>query len=429
MKSGDAKRLEAVFYAKSPEYVNFSEDSSRLKEVKKIPIEEFSKQQGFQWTDSMLVSPEIRDKLWEDKEYPKKVFTPIEERLHNPLNNFVIAINNELGKGVFVSLDSKPIPIGTIIGIHAGEIGSSDVVHYSDYAMDLATDEQKDSVISKLVPHAQSWAEQYGNFTRYIQDLPSEEELTKLNAPKLVKNNIAVENIMLCPTIYCGCPITLMITTRDIQPGEQLGYSYGDMMWSDAIGHIVNDKGVVGEIIEKYSNIPAKQRCIFNKKGEVIGHIIKKDEEQSVELKDSYKPTKEMNAPRVQINRLRAVMEPLLVNPKEDGFDYKKSFITNVIFALKIFATRYSDESDEAKFIKQLLDSFIKVSADPNHAYHCLRNAWKDPKNDAVCKKLDVLRKECSFNMCRYYDRITANMSSAPAAKDASINSHSRPTK
>lgn len=293
-----AKSISKIKYAKQPPLLSLlPENQSEL--YQELPIADFLQYTGLKrWTDSLVANESDHPKIKHDYKNILNVFNPayilyrifyplynslfplvdanneplrvndsqallekIEDRLLNPIDSFIICeIHPEVGKGVFLAIDAKTIAKNTIIGIYSGEYLVKKPNHLIDntYMMSLSGIAKKMSF--KNAPGIN--AKEYGNITRFFQDLPAEEELTSIPAKFLPA--IATENLNALGAIYRGVPLLYFVTTRDIEPGEQIGFSYRGNYWI---------KGRVGK------------RKIFNKKCEIIGRFV---DSNKIQLENSF---------------------------------------------------------------------------------------------------------------------------------------------
>ena len=124
-KSIDKKEtnLEPAFFARSLLKIKHSKFLPCInKQYEETPTHEYAQSQGIEWTDSMMMTRELRDAIWQDKEFKKTAISRVEERLHNPLDSLVICDSEKVGKGVFLAPDAKSLPPGTVIHVYASEI-------------------------------------------------------------------------------------------------------------------------------------------------------------------------------------------------------------------------------------------------------------------------------------------------------------------
>lgn len=374
----EIKKLEPAFFARSPGKIKHAKQIPVIdKKYEETPTQEYAKSLGIEWTDAIVLDSSLRNKLWEDSTHPKKALSLIEDRCQNPLDNLVICdINPEIGKGVFVAADAKPIPAGTIIGIYAGELTNKFFRQgENEYTMSLGCKEH--AVSSLQMQGIYSDAKKTRNITAFIQDAPDEMHLQSItvNSNKsLAKEMIATANLLVFPAIYKGCPISFLATVREISPGEQLLFPYeDDGFWTN------------------------KNRCVFDKNGHVIGKF---SSATAIQLDNKSITTKDMLAPRWETNIVKSICKKLL-KLNENTFDSRQRFISDVLSTLEVHANRHSKETAEWKYIETLRQGFIKsnqVSTQFNNLHHGL----SDKSNQDLLKSLGTLRGELIFHMKHY---------------------------
>ncbi len=374
-----SKKLEPAFYAKARSEIKYAEQPGPKAKYEKIPIKKFAAARKLEWTETMQVSPELRDKIWKDKKYSKKAATQIEERLHNPLDLMIVKVNDTIGEGLAVPPDSKAIPLGTIVAIHAAEIEDTSGPATNQYTLGLVEKEHQQSVVADSLKRPRSNATFRRGVSSYITDAASRIELMDSRLDPTALSNVLEENVIRVPCIYKGCSTSVYITLRDIQPGELITCAYGGTFWG------------------------AGGRCILNKDYEIIGHF---DEDDQMVLDASYKPSAAMAAPRADFSKARPIIKPFLQGPPVDGFDYQQRFIADVSLALEVFAGRCAKDSSEEKFIDRLKNEFLKeATADkPNlaRAYNALHKGLTDKAYDSVNTVFAPLRAELIFHMENY---------------------------
>jgi hypothetical protein len=395
------RKFEPCFYAKSPETIRYAESVADLKNNKIIvmPRDEFAAKHGFQWTDSMLVEPEIRDLLWTDTRFPKKAWTLLEERLHNPLDCFVIVkINDDIGYTVFfVPQDGKPLPGGTLIGIYAASVIDVTTIFLSggkadDFSIGLNDDDHQNSIITDTFNNILGSAKNFGNIARFMLDAPSEETLKEVPGDPDIKSNIITQNVVIHPFIYNGVPVVLMFLMRETMPYEQLVWPY---------------EGEKEDLLDcnSFWKIQGVNRCLFNKEGKVMGHL----RENILKFDPSYQASPALAAPRLTLeDRMKFQLISKSLTTDINNFNFKKRFYENVKLALDIFANRFPETTEEGKIIREVQSAFNNNLQSMDKAFTALRTVFlsrdKDGSYEKVKYKLDPLRKEISFHMNRYIE-------------------------
>ncbi|MEO8401698.1 MAG: SET domain-containing protein [Gammaproteobacteria bacterium] len=370
---------EPLFYAKSPETIRYFKGLPSLtKESEELTPQKLAERGGYAWTDSAVASQSIRDAIWSDKQYPKTAISDLEERLHNPLTTLVICeMNSVVGKGTFLAPDAKPLPAGTVISVYAGEICDTplSIKKMSGYGMILTSEEHAASVVSKKLKIPQADGIKYRNITAFIQHAPDEDVLGKATVtPKDEKKYIATSNCFIAAGTYKGCPVSYIVTSQEIQPGEPLFISY-----------------------ENYFN--GRDYCAFDRNGNVIGTFTK---ENTIQINSDYdlknaKPATRMKLPEAQ--RIAISLE----SPKLDTFNASKRFAADVTLALDTHQKRYAAESPEYNFIKLLQKNFNNGD-DTAAKFNSLHVLLSDDKNPLISPAgtLRMLRNELVFHMKKY---------------------------
>jgi hypothetical protein len=392
--------LEPAFYAKQPPTIKYAAEPNASYVT--IPTTQFAADRKFEWTESIVLSPEFRDTLWQDKKHPKLSATRIEERLHNPLDLVIIKLNDVMGEGLALSKESKAIPAGGVITIYAGAVEDSLTPSTNNYTMPVAEPEQKASAIAELFSRPRINASQHRGFGSYIIDAASMQEIQASTLPATALSNVLEENCVRLPVLYKGCPIQVFIACRDIQPGELITSAYEGSIWANA------------------------KRCVLNKNLEMIGHFNKRGQ---IELNPTYKPTPEMAAPRINmgVTAVGVTLRELSSNKSVDKFDYKLRFTADIQTALNTFAARLPKNSNEEKFVTRLKVAFnSNVDADNlSAAYTAAQEVFRDKAEfDKVKARLAPLKAEFIFHMTKYNEGIrnaNGQLTTTQAAASPSI--------
>jgi hypothetical protein len=335
MRSNEQNRLEPAFFAQSLKKIRYAMQPPRVKnEWMEMDTHQFAQKCNIKWTDSLLVPPRLRDDVITDSLHEANAL--IEERLHYPLDCFVVCeMGANLGKGVFLALDAKPLPPGTIVGVYAGKFQLNTPLIKDDYRMSANTQEHLQSKIANETADPSFSAITEGNITRFFQDLPTEVELSKVkNIHQLQLDNIATANLLIMSGTYYGFPISYFVSFREIQPGEEVGFSY-EWEW--------NDNG--------------SPRGIRDINGNVIGCF---KNPQEIELNSAFVATKKNVAPRPFPNIFRDIVLPKIANPPYDTFNCDLRFKQNVNHCLNLYTLR-STSLHEKKYIETLTKLFNSI--------------------------------------------------------------------
>jgi hypothetical protein len=230
---------ESIFYAGSDGQIRI------------VSISEFSRLKNFEWTENILADPTVLPPLLDCIGYFPDIVTPIE-------NLYVKEISPDCGAGVFARV---PLKKGTYLGFYTGIVelsrGDKDQSYYMQTNY-MQTKLQRDYDYKHVIN-----ACNFGNITRFIQDLPEQEELdryyhftTKSSEPGMSKTQIAIANVQSSAQLIeiskfppQSLQVVIFETTRDIQANEMLGFSYS--------------------FIGAWSKIPSK-RLFFNTIGEIL---------------------------------------------------------------------------------------------------------------------------------------------------------------
>lgn len=305
---------ESAFYTRSPLKIRYAQQPPRIKNKWiDLNIEAFAKANHFKWTDGLWVPSHLRAFVFVNDEYPISAISVVEDRLHHPLEGLMVCEMDQIGKGLFLSLEAKPLPIGTVVGIYAGRL--EEQTSHNDYLMAATTTEHESAITDTLLNPGFNAIDQ-GNFTRFIQDAPTERELSKVrNLTRVQFENVATANLFAMSATHYGFPITYFVTVREIQPGEELTFSYewSDQKWERKGGRAVRD--INGNIIGRFKT-PEK-----------------------ILLNDSFVASEDKKAPRSDPHAF-APYYLALSNPKVDTFNNQLSFINNVNHCFEVFLAR-----------------------------------------------------------------------------------------
>lgn len=388
--------LEPAFFARSPSHVKYAKQPICVKnEYSTVPRDAFAAEHGFQWTDTVWLPQAFRDRIWRATVPTKEAMTELETRLHQPLDSLVVCeINPSVGKGVFLALDAAPIPPGTIIGVYAGELAEAEDNPLNPYAMSLleAPVTNHNSLIDNddfyNIPITSANAR--GNIIRLIQDLPESDEIDAItNLTLLQKSNIMSANLMVYPTVVYGTKCSYLFASREIKPGEQLGFTY---LSTASTLNSTGDKQIE-------CNNSTIQRAVFNTQGIIIGHFSR---ENFVEFDPAYTPTAAMAAPRMNMEVVRKQVVPLIYNPSFNAFDYSRAFIENVNYTLALFLKRYKENDPGFALVKSVHEAF-NLEGSTDDRFKALRAAMVHDKNKALVNThFKELKAELSFHMAQY---------------------------
>ncbi len=194
--------LIPVFALSNPDQILISDKPPKLGgKIMSLPRTEFETRENITWSNSPVTYLNTIQHLGIN---PQK-----DSRITDGFMDFVICdIHPSVGKGVFAT---KHIPKDTILGIYTGvlELARGPGGHY---ALDAKTPDG---------PRFYYDAIHFRNATSYVQHAPE----------TAASPDIATANVEMKNTIYGGVTLMLYITSRDIEPYEQLLTDYGKGYW------------------------------------------------------------------------------------------------------------------------------------------------------------------------------------------------------
>lgn len=408
-------QLEPVFFTRSLNTIKYLDQDQ--KEYTEISIQKLIAITGMQgWNDGLLIQPQLRDKIWLDKTYPKTALTEVEARLHNPLTSLVVRkVNEQVGHKLGLASDAKPILAGEIVIVYGAEVLEFDNSAEDDFSITLNGESHQSSIVQSFYKKTSGSARRFGNLARFILSAPTKTQLSVLNDPeknKAIKTSIdpftvsciGTENVCFMPAIHKGCPVNCVIAMRDIFPNEDLFVDYGSIWWKSRA-----QRGMTP--------------FLFNRYGEIIGTLSNTNE---IILDPKFKPNQSLVVPPIlklkegdfdpfdvldspigtidfmTYNTL--LFESIFLNFTKDAYDHQKRFIEDVNLALDIFTKRFSITTDAGKYVRNLKQAFNKESHtlcdDRFRALHeILTNKVEYEK---VKIQLAALKAELVFHMQKY---------------------------
>jgi hypothetical protein len=356
-------------------------------------------------------------------------------------------INHVVGHGLFLAPDAQPLAAGTLVAVYSGEVKAKGIEigrfdngaqvnlaalieqakamrsqmqakEQDDYEMNIGycNSQQRDtSILSSILPLACVSAKKYGNWARFIQDLPSEEEVAATNLDPIAKANIATANLIIVHCNYFGIPLRILMTTCTVFPGQQFGYLYDDDP---------------SKKTKSYWDTTKERRYVFNKHHQVMGSFSGKN----ITLLKSCSPSPQMNMPRIDREEFKKNVLPLIETPSINGLHPQQRFMANVKHALQVFSNRFLGNNSAAQIMQQLNEA-----ANTNHFNQCyrkIRSIIGDLNNDKLAAtQLIPLRDELDIHF-KQYDYIysalcmlvkVANMSQTqPASVQTEIPSYNQ---
>ena len=257
-----AGESEVLLAGKTLDKIPYSDKPLTHPDAKIIYLthEEFFKRFSCRYSESIhgnkKLVQECQDRIFKNCTYSQinsmTTARLVKERLEQPLDSLVICKIEDR----HVLMTSKPIPKRTLVAIYAGEIKlAKDIDKFEDsYQYDLTTPVMQECIYS-ATPH------KIGGIGRFMQHLPAKPKPKKDKEVVIIDPKssnidewdskteiipipeiedelanvvftipapaIAYRNIYTILINYNGIPLTLMLTRRDIEAKELLGYSFG----------------------------------------------------------------------------------------------------------------------------------------------------------------------------------------------------------
>jgi hypothetical protein len=381
----EKNKYEPLFYAEAPSHIHVADklptESGCASSL--IPLDEFSKQENIQYTAGVHACLELRDSLWGNIQCPKTAIHSINHILTHSYNHLVVAPMGELGKGLFLATDAKPICRGQTVLIYEGvldannkKVSEQEILYKYNYDSHKA-----DNPIAEYYKNQDYaiYAGERGGLARYLQCGLGDHELKEMSGlTDAEKKHLPTVNLGQEVVVYLGCPIIIFVALRDIEPGEQLTYSYGDGYWT-------NQKNI--------------DRKIFDSTGHVIGeiknnHITIANMNRLCQLPNN----KNMSESEKQQLIEKGLPQDQVIYP----FDFRKSFINNLKFSIQSYLNRNKNNLGIETFISTLLKAVTNETAD--QAYENVRKILDDQSSyRAFSDSITPLDKEISYHMSIYY--------------------------
>lgn len=206
----------------------YSKDLSDYKEIEldgeMVSVDEFSEDIGITWTDGLVMTH--TSELIKGVDLYKlsdKELGEIVDMLN--LQEFALISNKSCGYGV---ITKRNIPKESYIMLYSGEYS----VHMRDvkderliYAFAYELELDKHIVID---------AQNFGNYARFVNHLPSKHNLKRCyDIDDYTANSVATANLRQEVFLYQGYPLILFKAIKNIEEGEQLGFDYGNFYWKN----------------------------------------------------------------------------------------------------------------------------------------------------------------------------------------------------
>lgn len=348
-----------AFYSAQPDSIRCSKSVEDFKngKIDDISLTTFLQtNQMKRFTSSNTMNADLIKKVWLDKKHPKLTMTEFEKSLFdkNFNNQFVVTqMVGALGAGIFLAPDAKKIALGEVVMLYAGEYsGDSSNNSWSDYFLhiDPTFDHERKSILLDIAIHPRVDNKVVGNLSRFIQHAPDEMEMaTQVKDPDNIKSKVATASLQQRVGIYQGFPCLYLQAGRDINPGEQLTFSYGSEYFNLRGGCVVfNDKA---KIIGTLKNNTLKRTC------------------SAAEIKAMPKAT------RMNVKLFKAAFfKPLCTVPT---IDFATQFTTSVIHALEVSTKMYANNEKIKQHLGEVMHVFTKA--------------------DSGAEQYDILREQLNF--------------------------------
>lgn len=357
--------------------------------------------------DNLLVSPKFKDELLQKS----MVFinSDAQKQINQAaaiLPHLVICdIDKKVGKGVFLKKTSFAIKKGTVVALYTGVYKSSSL-NSGVYELDTQSHplfENNDKCFSRAIGVID--AENYGGIARFIQSMPGKNQLSakfKLDPDK--EKVVATANLD-AESFYCnGMNIFVLIAADDIQPGEQLGFYYGDKFWSD----------------------PRRKELLFDKKGGLLP-------ENQYQYKTVFSSADFVNQMSLFSHLHLNSISPTPNQPKSQYVytpqNYREEFIYTVKKLLQQHLSLCGNHTDSLSrqkivYLQELLAIVERYSShETDKMYLALHGALKEPSKESFYRKnLTSLWQEFVSAMKLYNESKKAENDASK--RPSSSNSH-----
>lgn len=283
-----------AFEVTNPKTVCFADKlPSRGGKFVETPVTMLEKQYGFCWTEANKVPKGVRffyDRIRQNQSLETLTQDDATSILFkcSAANLGLVNMGPSSGCGVCAIRGFK---IGDTAILYTGEllpsneitkensfyrIQTAERMFLTETELDLLTDAEVYKQMDKKMGITD--AERYGNISRFLQHLPTQEELSEMKIPQELQAEIAIANLNPCRIKYRGSWGTSLKVVREIKPGDLVGYSYGYDYWCNLQKPLIlfNKKGepFIRMLITrseknhviKFDLLPLAQRCIAAKK-------------------------------------------------------------------------------------------------------------------------------------------------------------------
>lgn len=363
-KPDDQTRIPA-FYAVMPATIRCCpsvQDFHHKRSIVPISLAEFLKTRALrEYNPSLKLTECDLLKVWSDTMNPKQHVTEIEEGLFDAryTDRFVVVNMGEMGDGLFLAHDAKPIKAGSIVLTYSGDyrkLPLDNQTDDSDYVLSIPTPSKESRNSALLTSEVAHFVDaQNGNLARFIQgglDLTDLMGNTQIGGKKKILKKAAIGNLLERVVIYRGFPMIGLQSLRDIMPGEILTYGYGPDYFGgqrNITQQVTDDKGTVIASVVNRILMPTRD----------IKEISRLPDAQRLDLKQAR----------------QIVVTPL--TREEMLFDYQKQFYHSVCHALSTASTLLA-YSKHRKFMEEKLAEFQKIDK-PSARYEYMQGLMKMP--------------------------------------------------
>ena len=218
--------------------------------VESITRKQFKSRFGYDYADRVLNATRHQglDKIKEDVSghlSSHQLKEKLKQILKKPRKDLVISkINDDVGFGVFAKGDIAKDEVLCFYGGHLVPVKQTDGKYesISYYGADLMFSNEHFRGIASFFQHLPREPRlDFDSFHAFLKltgqdvsmtDLKLNDELYSINfKSNKVKSKLATENIRLEYINYQNAPLILLVTSRNIRAGEQLGFQYGYHYW------------------------------------------------------------------------------------------------------------------------------------------------------------------------------------------------------
>ncbi|OGT24300.1 MAG: hypothetical protein A3I12_04755 [Gammaproteobacteria bacterium RIFCSPLOWO2_02_FULL_38_11] len=247
--------------------------------VQRVNPEEFARSQGFEWCHNITIPQLLANAVnsAQNREYLEKIldadfdvagegrdyrqFAGVrsEELTLQEIRSFqawqeqfvlcpLKEGDKDLGWGLFLSSDAKPIPAGTMIGIYGGAYKAQKLdLNDTSYSFTLPahpffmrnkmpSDQTHDLLVDPNRDCPRVDARKSGGLFRFLNHFPDAMYL-QMNKEELsfFPFSIKTANVEVRFSLYHGLFVPVFITLNEIRPGEQLGLDYGPVYFVNSL--------------------------------------------------------------------------------------------------------------------------------------------------------------------------------------------------